>query len=243
LYEIDENLVNKAKKRVYTKALIGAFWLKTFPAISSPEIRISMDLNSFIIKLESWDIKLFLLLNGKHTPSFDAIMYLLSDIYAWVPLYLGCLYLIGRKYNLKIAAVSLLFIALVILLCDRLSVIAFKDVVRRYRPCHNLAISHLVYTLNGYCGVLYGFVSSHAANSFGLALFSGNMLKKEYKWLFILILFWASAVAYSRVYLGVHYPADIIGGAILGGVCGWLVFRLFIIFKNYFYKSKTKVAY
>lgn len=84
--------------------------------------------------------------------------------------------------------------------------------------------------------------SSHAANSFGLALFFGNMLKKEYKWFFILILFWASAVAYSRVYLGVHYPADIIGGAIFGGVCGWLVFTLFLIFRNYFYESKTNVA-
>jgi undecaprenyl-diphosphatase len=154
-------------------------------------------------------------------------MYLMSDTYSWVPLYLCFLYLIYRKYNLKIAAASLIFIALVIFLCDRLSVIAFKDVFRRYRPCHNLAISHLVYTLNGYCGGLYGFVSSHAANSFGLALFFGNMLKKESKWLFILILFWASAVAYSRVYLGVHYPGDIIGGAFLGISVGWVVYKVF----------------
>ncbi|MHC4790068.1 MAG: phosphatase PAP2 family protein, partial [Planctomycetota bacterium] len=67
----------------------------------------------------------------------------------------------------------------------------------------------------------------HSANSFGLALFFGNILKKEYKWLFILILFWASAVAYSRVYLGVHYPGDIIGGAFLGISIGWVVFKVF----------------
>ena len=201
-----------------------------------------MDLNSFIIKLQSWDIKLFLFLNGKHIPFFDTIMCLMSDIYSWIPLYLGFLYLIYKKCNLKMAAASLLFMTLIIFLCDRLSVFAFKDVFKRYRPCHNLAISHLVYTLNGYCGGLYGFVSSHAANSFGLALFSGNMLKKEYKWLSILIFFWAAAVAYSRIYLGVHYPGDVLGGAIFGGVCGWLVFRLFLIFRNYFYESKTNVA-
>jgi undecaprenyl-diphosphatase len=120
-----------------------------------------------------------------------------------------------------------IFIALVIFLCDRLSVIAFKDVFRRYRRCHNLAISHLTYTLNGYCGGLYGFVSSHAANRFGLALFFGNVLKKEYKWFFIFILFWSSIVAYNRVYLGVHYSGDVIAGALLGIFFGWVVFKLF----------------
>jgi undecaprenyl-diphosphatase len=155
-------------------------------------------------------------------------MILMSDITSWAPLFLGCLYMVFKEYNPKIAATSILFIALVIFLCDRLSVIAFKEVFRRYRPCHNLAISHLVYTLEGYCGGLYGFVSSHAANSFGLALFWGNMLKKEYRWLFILILGWASAVAYSRVYLGVHYPGDVIGGAFLGALVGWSVYKVFV---------------
>ena len=194
-----------------------------------------MDLHSVFIQLQSWDIKIFLFINGKHSPFADAVMVLMSDITSWVPLFLCCLYIIFKKYNLKIAATSILFIALVIFLCDRLSVVAFKEVFRRYRPCHNLAISHLVHTLDGYCGGLYGFVSSHAANSFGLALFLGNVLKRKYRWLFILLLCWASAVAYSRVYLGVHYPGDVIGGAVFGGLCGWFVFRLFLIFIHYFY--------
>ena len=186
-----------------------------------------MNLNAFILRLESWDIKLFLFLNGKHDPFFDLLMGIMSDTYSWVPLYLGCLYWVYKKFNFKTVVISLLAMALVILFCDRITVIAFKEVFKRYRPCHNLAISHFVHTLNGYCGGLYGFVSSHAANSFGLALFFGCIFRKDSKWFYYFLLLWASLVSYSRIYLGVHYPADVVGGAFWGIVIGWIVFTLF----------------
>ncbi len=170
---------------------------------------------------------MFLYLNGKHDPFCDMLMTVMSDTYSWIPLYLGCLYWVYKQFNFKIVVFSILSVALVILFCDRITVIVFKEVFKRYRPCHNLAISHLVHTLNDHCGGLYGFVSSHAANSFGLALFFGNIFRKKSQWLYYFLILWASLVAYSRIYLGAHYPADVVGGAFLGILIGWMVFKLF----------------
>lgn len=89
----------------------------------------------------------------------------------------------------------------------------------RYRPSHNFDLQGLVHLVNGYSGGLFGFVSSHAANSFGIAIFTALFLKNKWYWIFILL--WAVLVSYSRIYLGVHYPADIIGGMVLG--CFWAV--------------------
>ncbi len=105
-----------------------------------------------------------------------------------------------------------------------MSVHLFKDVFERLRPCHNPEIADKVHTLYGYCGGMYGFVSSHASNSFSLAVFSGLMLKNHYRFALILMLLWALLVSYSRIYAGVHYPGDILAGAILGSVIGIFVF-------------------
>lgn len=102
---------------------------------------------------------------------------------------------------------------------------AFKDVFERLRPCHNPNIASLVHVVDG-CGGKYGFVSSHASNSFALALFIGLLLRKHYKYFLPLMVFWAALVSYSRIYVGVHYPADILGGAILGSLIGIFVYWL-----------------
>lgn len=213
----------------WTHLLIPLIWIIYCHPKHKQEGQRLVNLDELIFRLESWDIKIFLFLNGKHNPFFDLIMYLLSDTYSRVSLYLCGLYFIYKKYGFKITGFSVLFIALVIFLCDRLSVVAFKEVFKRYRPCHNRAIFHLVHMLSGYCGGRYGFVSSHAANSFGLALFFGSIFRKECKWLFFLIFLLAFLAAYSRIYFGIHYPGDVIGGAIVGSIIGWGVYKFFRI--------------
>ncbi|NJM14748.1 MAG: phosphatase PAP2 family protein [Bacteroidales bacterium] len=113
-------------------------------------------------------------------------------------------------------------IALAITLADQVSVKLFKNVFERLRPCHNESIMHLVHTVNNKCGGQFGFVSSHAANTFALASILYQIIKKQ--WFTIMIFCWAGLVAYSRIYLGVHYPADIAGGALLGVLIGWAVY-------------------
>jgi undecaprenyl-diphosphatase len=117
-----------------------------------------------------------------------------------------------------------LFITALILLADQTSVHLFKNMFERLRPCHNPMITDFVHTVHGKCGGQFGFVSSHAANSFALAVFSGLLLKSKYRYFLPLMVFWAAVVSYSRIYLGVHYPADVLGGAILGSILGIFVF-------------------
>lgn len=126
-------------------------------------------------------------------------------------------------------------VVLVILCADQFSVHFFKNVFLRYRPCHNLAIADLVHVVDG-CGGKYGFVSSHATNTFGLAVYLGLILKPHIKWMFIALLAWATLVSYSRVYVGVHYPADILGGAILGSLIA-----LFYVFLYRLIVKKTNL--
>ena len=171
------------------------------------------------------DVDLFLFLNGIHSPFFDVVFYWVTSKIFWLPLYIFLLYLVAKNYGWKTLIIGF-FIGLVFTISDRASVMAFKDVFERLRPCHNPELTGLVHILNGKCGGQFGFVSSHATNSFALALFSGLLLRKHYKYIMPFMLFWAALVSYSRVYVGVHYPADILGGAILGSVVGIFVFWL-----------------
>ena len=97
-------------------------------------------------------------------------------------------------------------------------------------------IQDIVHTLNGKCGGQYGFVSSHAANTFALAMFVGMLFRKKLKWMLVLMLFWAGFVSYSRIYTGVHYPADIVAGALLGAGVG------FLLVKGYCYFCEKRMA-
>ena len=162
------------------------------------------------------DRNIFLFLNSLHAPFFDSVMWILSMRTVWIPLYLFMIYLITVKYRRRIWII-LLFVPLLILITDQVSGL-LKNLIERPRPCHDPELQGLVHTVRGYCGGMYGFVSGHASNSFGLAAFTAPLLHK--KWYTWCIFVWAALVSYSRIYLGVHYPGDIIGGALLGLIAG-----------------------
>ncbi len=152
-------------------------------------------------------------------------MFWASNKFIWIPLYLFFFFLVFKQIGKRVWLIALAVLVLIVL-SDQLSNHAFKNTFLRYRPCHNLLIQAQVH-LNGGCGGTYGFVSSHAANTFALAMFLFLFFKNKINYFGILIFLWASFVSYSRIYNGVHYPADISVGAIIGMGIGVMVFKLF----------------
>lgn len=176
--------------------------------------------------LEHLDTQLFLFFNGLHAPWLDLCFYTISKPFISLPIYLFVIYLIFKNFSKKNAFIIVLFLIASVGLSDFISVSCFKNVFLRYRPSHNLNIENIIHFVRGYKGGMYGFVSSHAANTFAIACFSSLLLQR--KWFTYSIFIWAAIVSYSRIYLGVHYPADIFVGALLGTGIAFSTYKMYM---------------
>ncbi|MEO6286025.1 MAG: phosphatase PAP2 family protein [Dyadobacter sp.] len=178
------------------------------------------------------DQELFLWLNGMHTPWLDSIMYWITYKYTWIPMYL-VLMAMSLRDDRKKGIMEILTVLIAVLIADKITSGLMKPYFIRFRPCHDPGIQGLVHTVSG-CGGLYGFASSHASTSFAVAITWFCLLKNRVPYIG-LIFAWSALYSYSRVYVGVHYPADIVIGALIGILVGWLCVQLYYSFLKRYY--------
>lgn len=181
--------------------------------------------------LESIDQQIVLTINGWNSPFLDEFMWIISGKITWIPLYvflvaIGC-YKLGWKQGVIYVGCVILAVGLTDFICSGI----IKEIVQRYRPSHNLQLVHELHfyrleTGTFYQGGQYGFVSSHAGNFFALSWTAGLILRPCFRWLLPTLLILTFLICYSRIYLGVHYLSDIIGGALIGTGVALLVYRL-----------------
>jgi len=176
--------------------------------------------------LVEWDKNLLLLINQHHNSWLDGFFWSLSG--QLLPIVFGVvlLLLLAKDNGLK-TLWYIFFLALTVVLADNIASSIIKPVVCRLRPTHDPSVMNLLHIVNNYKGALYGFVSSHAANTFGAAIFISLLLRNSQ--MTIAMFFWAILTSYSRVYLGVHFPLDILGGMVVGllsGACCFLLMEM-----------------
>lgn len=185
--------------------------------------------------LINFDKELFIFLNSFHSPLWDYFFWFFSGTVVWIPLYASVLYVVIKQTGIKSIWI-IIAIALTITICDQIASGFFKPFFERLRPSHEPELVNSIYLLNGFKAGKFGFISSHAANSFGLATLIGLIFKR--KWVVLFFLVWALINSYSRIYLGLHYPGDILVGALVGVASGWLTYKLYLCFVSRFVSHK-----
>ena len=181
--------------------------------------------------LESIDRAIVLAVNGWNTPWLDEVMWWVSARITWIPLYVLLFYLGLKNLRRKAFVFYLFSVVVAVILADLISVYCFKEVFMRYRPSHNALLTNRLhfYELKPgefYKGGMYGFVSSHAANFFALAMVSVKVFQSRFPNLKYFLLAAATLICFSRLYLGVHYASDLIAGGLIGACIGYLSYRL-----------------
>jgi len=174
--------------------------------------------------LSSWDKQLFFFFNGLHTEWLDTFMYWYTNKKLWIPFYILLIVWMVKEYKWK----SIIFILAV------LGAVGFADLIisgfmkpffERFRPSRDPELQSLVHIVRGHRGGSYGFASSHAGTAFALATFIYLLFRENYKWI-VWIFLWAGLMSYTRVYIGVHYPGDILVGGIIGALLGYIFYKI-----------------
>ena len=174
--------------------------------------------------LNTVDQQALIAINSWHAPYFDQLMWCITSKLSWALILVAVL--VALRHDRRQALLVIATLVLTILISDQISSGLIKHSVERLRPSHNPDLASSLHLVNGYTGGLYGFTSSHAANSFSVAMVLSLMFASRR--VTVALMSWAMLQCYSRMYLGVHYPGDIIGGTLVGLLVGWLVYRLWL---------------
>ncbi len=177
-----------------------------------------------IEELLKYDTELFLYLNNLGSEPWDGLWRFITEKWSSIPLYALLLYLIYDKLGAKGTAIVLVSVALLVTATDQLANL-FKYNIERPRPCRLEELKDSMRFVADGCG-RFGYFSAHAASSMGVAVFVGLLLRSSYRYLPFLLLLWSVIIGYSRIYLGVHYPLDVITGMFFGGILGWSFYLL-----------------
>lgn len=182
-------------------------------------------MHAFVESLVAWEQELFLLLNSPHTPFLDGVMFLISDKLPWIVFLVAFLVIISYRQRPKEVFLFVFYLLLLVLLADSLSSGIIKPIFQRERPTYHPLTADLVQTVLGHRSGFYGFISGHATNFLAFATFSSLVIR--YRWYTIIAFLTTLTVAYSRIYLGVHFITDVVPGIICGVLVGLLCYWLY----------------
>lgn len=176
-------------------------------------------------QLVELDHNIFLYLNGLGNESWDAFWMAYTAKFHWIPFYALLAYLMYKRLNSKMFILTLIVIVFMITFTDQVTNL-FKAGVGRLRPCHNAHLIDQMRLVKPWCGGQFGYFSGHSSNSMAVAVFAGLLLRDRYKYIVFILLFWAALMGYSRIYIGVHFPLDVISGFIFGALSGFGFYKL-----------------